>query len=169
MPAIAMPALVPALSTAAIGWLLYRRLRTSFGCQPWQPRRTILRMCVLAIAALALGSALWFLPSTRLGIGLGAALGATLAWVGARTTQVGRIDGRACYTPNPWIGGVLILLLAFRLLMRWQQGAFAAGSAQAMQQASPLTLAIAAALVAYLFLYSGFLLLRMRALEAEAR
>lgn len=169
MPAIALPALVPALSTAAIGWLLYRRLRTSFGSQPWQPRRTMLRMGFLALAGLALASAVWFLPYARPGICLGAALGAALAWLGARTTRIGYLDGRACYTPNPWIGGVLVLLLAFRLLMRWQQGAFAEGSAQALQQASPLTLGIAAMLVSYLFLHSAVLLLRMRGLQAQAR
>ena len=61
----------------------------------------------------------------------------------------------------------LSLLLLGRLAWRWSQGAFGAGSAQAAQQASPLTLGIAATLIAYSLVYTSGLLLRMRKLTPE--
>ncbi|MEE7548135.1 hypothetical protein HF319_14775, partial [Xanthomonas sp. Kuri4-1] len=53
MAATAVPLLMPYLTTAGAGWLYYRRLRRHFGWQPWQPRRTALRVALLAgVAAL---------------------------------------------------------------------------------------------------------------------
>jgi hypothetical protein len=81
-----------------------------------------------------------------------------------RHTHAEWVDGRGWYTPNPWIGAALSVLLVARLAWRWEQGAFSGGSQQTMQQASPLTLAIFAALIAYGLIYSAGLLLRMRRL-----
>lgn len=164
MSAVALPALAPYLATAGIGWLYYRRIRRSFGRQRWQPRRTIARLLLVSVAALALASAAVFLPHAGLGIGVGAAAGAALGMLALKRTHAQVIDGQRYYTPNPWIGGGLTLLLLGRLAWRWSQGTFAGGSAQAAQQASPLTLGIAAALVAYSLVYSIGLLLRMRQL-----
>jgi hypothetical protein len=82
-------------------------------------------------------------------------------------THAQAIDGKRYYTPNPWIGGGLSLLLLGRLAWRWSQGALSGGSAQIGQQASPLTLGIAATLIAYSLVYSVGLLLRMRALAPQ--
>ena len=164
MSAAALPALAPYLAIAGIGWLYYRRIRRSFGRQPWQPRRTIARLLLVSVAALALASAAVFLPHVGLGIGVGAAVGAALGMLALKYTHAQVIDGQCYYTPNPWIGGGLTLLLLGRLAWRWSQGTFAGGSAQAAQQASPLTLGIAATLIAYSLVYSIGLLLRMRQL-----
>lgn len=75
-----------------------------------------------------------------------------------------RENGLRFYTPNPWIGGVLSLLLVGRLAWRMGSGVFTGGTVQFGQNASPLTLAIAATLVGY-YLFNGIgLALRMRAL-----
>jgi hypothetical protein len=164
MSVAALPALTPYLATAGIGWLYYRRIRRSFGRQSWQPRRTIARLLLVSVVALALASAAVFLPHVGLGIGAGAAAGAALAVLALKHTHAQMIDGQRYYTPNPWIGGGLSLLLLGRLAWRWSQGTFSGGSAQAAQQASPLTMGIAATLIAYSLVYSIGLLMRMRQL-----
>ena len=164
MPVAALPALVPYLATAGIGWLYYRRIRRSFGRQPWQPKRTIARLLLVSLVALALLGAAVFLPRAGLGIGVGAVMGAALAVLALKHTHAQVMDGQHYYTPNPWIGGGLTLLLLGRLAWRWSQGTFSGGSAQAAQQASPLTMGIAATLIAYSLVYGIGLLLRMRRL-----
>lgn len=164
MTVATLPALTPYLAVAGIGWLYYRRIRRSFGRQAWQPARTIARLMLLSVAALALVGATVFLPHVGPGTGIGAAAGAALGLLALRHTHAQVIDGQRYYTPNPWIGGGLTLLLLARLAWRWSQGTFSTGSAQAAQQASPLTMGIAATLIAYSLVYSIGLLLRMRQL-----
>ena len=160
MPAMTLPALTPYLATAGIGWLYYRRIRRSFGRQAWQPKRTIARLVLVSLVMLALVAAAIFLPHVGPGIALGASIGAVLGLFGLRHTQAEIIDGKRYYTPNPWIGGGLTVLLLGRLAWRWSQGAFANG-AQMGSQASPLTMGIAATLIAYALVYSSGLLMRM--------
>jgi hypothetical protein len=164
MPVAALPALTPYLATAGIGWLYYRRIRRSFGRQSWQPGRTIARLVLVSLVAVALGFAAVFLPHTGLAIGIGALIGAVLGGFGLKHTHAQVIDGQRYYTPNPWIGGALSVLLLGRLAWRWSQGAFIGGGAQTAQQASPLTMGIAATLIAYSLVYSIGLLMRMRRL-----
>jgi len=87
----------------------------------------------------------------------------TAASTSAAATQRGAaaLTRRTSYTPNPWIGGALSLLLVARLAWRWQQGARAFGPAAAAQP-SVLTLAFAATLVAYYLVNGGGLAWRMR-------
>ena len=167
MAAPLLPALMPYLATAGIGWIYYRRIRRSFGRQPWQPKRTMFRLAILSLAVVGLGFAAVFLPHAGWGIAAGMAAGAVLGWLALRHTHVGAVDGKRYYTPNPWIGGALSLLLIGRLVWRWNQGAFAGGAMQASQQASPLTLAVAAALVGYFVANNIGRMLRMRNLEKE--
>ncbi len=169
MAAIVLPALTPYLATAAIGWIYYRRIRRSFGRQVWQPGRTAFRLFFLALAASGLGFAAIFLPHVGWGIAAGALGGAALGWFALRHTHAEFVQGQGYYSPNPWIGGVLSLLLIGRLAWRWSQGAFSDGAMQTAQQASPLTLAFAAALIAYFLANNIGLFLRMRVLAAEPR
>lgn len=165
MPTAVLPALTPYLATAGIGWLYYRRIRRSFGRQPWQPKRTIARLGLVTLVAASLVCAAVFLPHVGAGIGIGAVAGGALGVFALKHTHAQVTDGQRFYTPNPWIGGGLSLLLLGRLAWRWNQGALTSGgSAQVAQQASPLTLGIAATLIAYSLVYTSGLLLHMRKL-----
>jgi hypothetical protein len=166
MPAAVLPALTPYLATAGIGWLYYRRIRRSFGRQSWQPKRTVARLALVSLVAVSLVCAAVFLPHVAAGIGVGGVLGAVLGMVGLRYTHAQVVEGQRCYTPNPWIGSGLSVLLLGRLAWRWSQGALGGGVGQAAQQASPFTLGLAATLIGYSLVYSSGLLLRMRKLAA---
>ena len=159
--------LSPLLLTAAVGFAYYRRIRRQFGRQPYQPRRTVVRSVLLCIALAGLAFSAVVLPVAGIGLAVGAglAIGAALGALALQHTRVEAADGARWYTPNPWIGGALSLLLIGRLAWRFGHGPLAAGGgAPAMQNASPLTLGIAATLVAY-YLVSGFgLVWRMRSL-----
>jgi membrane associated rhomboid family serine protease len=167
MSAAVLPALTPYLATAGIGWLYYRRIRRSFGRQAWQPKRTIARLVLVSLVAASLVCAAVFLPHVGAGIAVGAVLGAALGVFAQKHTHAQLVDGKRYYTPNPWIGGGLTLLLLGRLAWRWSQGALAASSVQVGQQVSPLTLGIAATLIAYSLVHSSGLLLRMRELGPD--
>jgi len=167
MPAPVLTPFVPWLATAGFGWLYYRRIRRQFGRQVYQPRRTAIRIGLLSLVACGLLFAAFGIPHVALALALGGIAGAVLGWLSQRHTVVAMIDGKREYTPNPWIGGVLSVLLIARLAWRWHVGAFAAGAQQMGQQASPLTFGFMAALVAY-YLMSGIgLALRMRAFSAQ--
>ena len=56
---VALPALVPYLATAGIGWLYYRRIRRSFGRQAWQPGRAIARLVLVSVVALRDAAVFW--------------------------------------------------------------------------------------------------------------
>jgi hypothetical protein len=153
MAAVSMAPFTPYLAAAGIAWLYYRRLRRYFGRQAWQPRRTALRVALLSLVSMLLLWSAFVLPHVALG---GFAL---------RHTRVERVDGLPGYTPHPWIGAGLAVLLTGRLAWRWHDGAFSAGMHASAGQASPLTLGMAAMLVAYSLTQAIGLMRRMRALQ----
>lgn len=158
----ATPALSPILFGTVIGWAYYRRIRGSFGRQAWRPVRAGIRLGLLSLVLLSLLAAGIFVPHTGAAIAAGLAVGALLGALALRHTHAEIIDGGRFYTPNPYIGAALSLLLVGRLAWRMGSGAFVAGSAQAAQNASPLTLGIAATLVGYYLCFGVGLALRMR-------
>lgn len=157
--------LMPYLTAAGMGLLYYRRMRRYFGRQQWQPRRTIARVGILGVVAVLLATLAVVLPHVAWGMLGGGVAGIALGLFALRHTRVEISAQGAHYTPNPWIGGLLAVLLVGRLAWRWSQGAFSAGMGQSAQQASPLTLAMAAALVLYSLTQGVGLILRMRALQ----
>jgi len=159
------PAMAPVLLTAAFGWIYYRRIRGSFGRQPWRPVRTGLRIGVLAVAGLLMASAAVFVPGASLPVAAGATVGLLLGLLALRHTRAGWHLGQRCYTPNPWIGAALSVLLVARLAWRMGSGVIGGGSAQFAQQASPLTLGLGATLIAYYLAQGIGLWLLMRKLE----
>jgi hypothetical protein len=169
MLAFAPTSLTPVLATAGIGWLYYRRIRRQFGRQPYQPKRAMFRIGLLALVACALLVMAFVLPHVGLGIVAGLAIGAGLGLFALRHTMIEAADGAHWYTPNPWIGGALSLLLVGRLAWRYGHGAFATGGAQAAQNMSPLTLGIAATLVGFYVVNGIGLALRMRALALPVK
>ena len=158
----------PYLATAVLGWAYYRRIRRTFGRQRWQPVRTGVRLALVCLALAALVFAVMFLPHVAPGIAVGAAAGVVLAAFALRHTHAEWIDGQGWYTPNPWIGGALTVLLLGRLAWRYTHGVFSGGAAQTAQQASPLTLGIAAALVAYALVNGAGLFWRMHRLSMRS-
>jgi hypothetical protein len=161
MSLAALPSLTPILATAGIGWLYYRRIRRQFGRQPWRTgARFWFRVVLLSLLLVALLAAGATLAGGPLAVAGGLVAGALLGMFALLHTHVEQVDGARWYTPNPWIGGALSLLLIGRLAWRWQQD-FAAGATSA-QQASPLTLAFAAALVAFYLVNTTGLAWRMR-------
>lgn len=169
MAALTMAPLTPYLAAAGMAWLYYRRLRRYFGRQAWQPRRTLLRIGLLSLVSVLLVVAAARLPHVAWAVAGGALGGVALGWFALRHTRIDEIDGRLGYTPHPWIGAGLTVLLLGRLAWRWAQGAFSGGMQNTAQQASPLTMAMAAVLVAYSLTQGIGLLRRMRALRPPAR
>ncbi|RXR05960.1 hypothetical protein [Pseudoxanthomonas composti] len=168
MPAHAIAPLTPYLSVAAIAFIYYRRIRRSFGRQPWQPVRAGLRLALLALVAGLLAFAAYGLPGVAPGIALGALAGAALGAFSLRHTHAEWSDARGWYTPNPWIGAGLMVLLLARLAWRWADGGFGGGGAMSGTQASPLTMGIAATLVVYSLVHVGGLWWRMRQLRLRS-
>jgi hypothetical protein len=160
--------LSPVLFSGLIGWAYYRRIRGSFGRQPWRPVRVGVRLAMLALALAGLGMAALFLPRMGLAVGAGLAGGALLAVFALRHTHVELAEGQRWYTPNPWFGGALWVLLLGPLAGRLGCGVFRGGAAAMGQNASPLTLGLGAALVAYYLVNGIGLVLRMRALPGTS-
>jgi hypothetical protein len=156
--------LTPLLFAAAIGWVYYRRIRRHFGRQPYQHKRALLRTGVLAAVLCGLIVMAIALPTVGLAIVAGLLLGAALGVTALRHTRIEAVDGARWYTPNPWIGGALSLLLVGRLAWRWGQGMFSQGGAQLAQNMSPLTIGILAVLVAFYVVNGAGLAWRMRGL-----
>lgn len=166
MAAYSLTMLTPYLTAAGVVWLYYRRMRRHFGYQPWQPRRTWVRVTLLGVVAVFLLLAAFVLPHVALGLIGGGLAGVALGLFALRHTQVELRDGSPGYTPNAWIGGALSVLLLARLAWRWNQGALLGGMRQDPSQISPLTLAMAAALVAYSLTQGIGLLVWMRRFTA---
>lgn len=166
MPA-PLPVYAPWLMTAGFGWLYYRRIRRHFGWQPWQPRRTTVRIVLLVLVLGLLVTAALFVPHVATGMLAGAVAGAVLGVFALRHTRFQARDGQPGYIPNPWIGGTLSLLLVARLAWRWYSGAFSQGMVAGSGNASPLTMSLAAALVCYGLVQAIGLSLHLRRIQAN--
>jgi hypothetical protein len=166
--AMAAPAIAPLLATIGFGWLYYRRIRRQFGRQTYRPKRAMLRICLLSLVACGLLAA--GLAAQRLwpALAIGGIAGGALGWLALRHMRMAIVDGVREYTPDPWLGGVIALLLVARLAWRWHAfGGLAADMPQAGLPASPLTYGLLVALVAYYLVNGIGLMRRMRALPED--
>jgi hypothetical protein len=166
--------LIPALLVPLIGYRVYRRFRTSFGRQPVQTKRMILRVVILsAIATAFLLVALNQITVIGAGVA-GLALGGMLGAVGLRLTRFELGPEGNFYTPNAYIGGTLSAILVARLVYRFlvvmpamqtatQHVAASGGNPYAGFQQSPLTLAILMLTIGYYLTYYAGILLKVRA------
>lgn len=162
-----IPAIAPLLATAGFGWLYYRRIRRQFGRQPYRPTRTMLRIALLSLLACGLLAMGVLAPRLGPALAVGGIAGAALGWLALRHTRVAIVDGLREYVPNPWIGGLIALLLITRLAWRWSHFQHLDAGMPAGAQPNPLTCGLLAALVAY-YLVSGIgLVQRMRELRAD--
>ena len=162
--------IVALLAAILVVFLIYRRLRRSFGQQLLQPVRMQVRIGLLILVGalllpIALRSAA-FLFAMLGGIAAGVALA---IWGGARTRFV-EIDKRLYYVPHTYTGIAVSLLFLGRLVYRLIQvygnaqatHAPAAPAGQAFPPAgmvnSPLTLGLFFALVGYYVCYYSIVL-----------
>lgn len=152
------PYWVPALSAL----MVYRRIRRTFGVQPWRPVRSGIRLGILALVACMLIVLAVVQPQLALAMAIGAVLGVGVGLLALKHTHVAMRDGRRVYTPNPWIGGALTVLLVGRLAWRWTHDGLAATQAAP----SALTLGLAAVLIVYSLVYLIGLMLQMRKLAS---
>jgi hypothetical protein len=110
--------LLPAVVVGVVALRMYGRMRRNIGRQTLQPKRLVARVVIYAVVTLVL--AVFSLVNQRLLLGLGAglALVVPLAFLGLSLTKFeSTADGRY-YTPNPYVGGALTILLAGRLVYR---------------------------------------------------
>jgi hypothetical protein len=149
------PYWVPALSAL----MVYRRIRRTFGVQPWRPVRSGIRLGILALVACMLTVLGVVQPPLALPMAIGAVLGVGVGLLALKHTHVALRGGRRVYTPNPRIGASLTILLVGRLAWRWTHDGMAAA-----QTPSGLTLGMAAVLIVYSLVYLIGLMRQMRRL-----
>lgn len=164
------------LIAAAVLFILYRRFRRNFGRQPLRPKRMIFRIAVLAIVCvLVLASPFRGLASDTAAAG-GAVIGIALGfWALAHTRFEATPEGRF-YTPNGYIGMIVVALFIGRLIYRFiviyplmHQAAREAASNPQMSAApfaayerSPLTVGLYFLLAGYYICYYASVLIKNR-------
>jgi hypothetical protein len=168
----------PYLFVALIIFLLYRRLRRSFGRQILSPARMTLRMVLFAVlAALLLPQALRSAAFAAAAAG-GAGVGVLLGLWGASRTRFERAGARLYYVPHTYTGIAVSLLFTgrviFRLLQMYQTTHVpGAGpppgppSGMSSFVTSPLTLGLFFVLVGYYVCYFGLVLWKSKHLKAD--
>jgi hypothetical protein len=166
------------LIAALIVFVLYRRLRRTFGRQPLRTVQMAIRIVLFAVLAVVL------LPTALKSIAFagaaasGIAIGILLALWGASRTRFERTDGRLYYVPHTYTGIAVSLLfvgrVAFRVIQAYQmnqlagtRASTAADPALASYVSSPLTLGLFFVLVGYYVCYYGLVLWRSKRLKAD--
>lgn len=156
-----------------LAWLVWRRISHTFGRQPVQRKRMIFRVVIFSIIGVALALSGFHQLALAEGLFGGVLIGGVLGLVGLRLThfEADPVKGD-CYVPNPWIGGLLAVLLlgrlGWRLMVIWPQlrhpPAQAVGDAsQSMGYASsPLTMLVIGLLVGYYIVYYSGVLIHHR-------
>lgn len=160
------------LIAAAILFILYRRFRRNFGRQKLRPKRMIFRIVVLAIiCVVVLASPFRSLQSDAAAAG-GAVIGIALGlWALAHTKFESTADGRF-YTPNGYIGMIVVALFLGRLIYRFiavfplvhqaAQNPQAPASPFAAYQHSPMTVGLYFLLAGYYICYYVLVIIRSR-------
>jgi hypothetical protein len=168
----------PYLIVALLIFVMYRRLRRTFGRQILSPTRMTLRMGLLTVvAALLLPQALRSAAFAGATLS-GAAAGVLLASWGASRTRFERAGARLYYVPHTYTGIAVSLLFLGRVLFRLlqvYQATHQAGPASAPRQplglnsfvSSPLTLGLFFVLVGYYVCYFGLVLWKSKHLKPD--
>jgi hypothetical protein len=172
----------PFLFAALVVFVVYRRLRRTFGRQLMRPTRMSVRIVLLAVIGctllpVALRST-QFLAAEITGAALGIGMG---AW-GAQRTRFQMFQGQLYYLPHTYTGIAVSLLFLGRLVYRLLQlyshahapqaaGALPANPSQAFAPTamvqSPLTVGIFFVLIGYYLYYYGWVLWKSKHLTPE--
>jgi hypothetical protein len=156
-----VPSWLPTLvAVPLVGFMLYRRLRRTFGRQPVTPKRMALRMVLLSVVCVLLLARSSITTISLGAAAAGLALGIGLAMVGLMHTKVEGTADKKFHTPNKWIGLAVTALFLGRLAGRLFTASERATqvtpgvSPYAGLQQSPVTLGLAGYYVTY---YAGVL------------
>jgi hypothetical protein len=167
--------LTPILLSALVCWVVYRRVRRSFGRQPVRVGRMQLRVTLLSVIG-----ALVLVTSARdreLLVALigGVAAGLALGYIGLRHTRIEVTPQGHFYTPHTYIGLFVTALFLSRLIFRLltvhlsgSAGVQPDSNPFAMYQRSPLTVAMFGVLLGYYEFYIVGVLKKSRELALPA-
>ncbi|WP_109126931.1 CcdC protein domain-containing protein [Dyella sp. C11] len=165
------PNMIWAFMVPLMAFAIFRRVRSTFGRQPIRRQRMMTRIVFLAVILCVFGFSGLHNPRLLEGLLGGAMVGALFGFVGLRLTRFERdASGNDLYIPNPWIGGILTVLLVGRLAWRLfvsmpqLQDPAMAHATPAMGN-SPLTLAIFGLIFGYYISYFIGLLVHHRRFE----
>jgi hypothetical protein len=171
------PRIMPFLIAALAVFIIYRRLRRSFGQQQLRPVRMQVRIVVLLLIGCLLLPAAW--RSTEF---LSAVLGSTAAGValalwGAARTRFLKVDHHLYYVPHTYTGIAVSLLFLGRFVYRFVQayagapsaGPDSAGAAftSASMLRSPLTVGLFFVLMGYYVCYYSAVLWKSKRVVPE--
>ncbi|MGH8280105.1 MAG: DUF1453 domain-containing protein [Gammaproteobacteria bacterium] len=167
------------LLAALVLFVIYRRFRRNFGRQPVRPKRMIVRIVLLAvICVLALASPFHGFEGDAAAT-IGAVVGIALGfWALAHTRFETTAEGRF-YTPNGYIGMIVVALFIGRLIYRFiviypLMHAAAREAAQNPQlqssplgayERNPLTLGLFFLLAGYYICYYVSVLMKSRSVQ----
>jgi hypothetical protein len=157
--------LAPIIIVCFVAWRIVIRVRRNIGRQPLQPRRMVVRIVIYAAVTILIAAASVMFPRVLIGLGGGLALGALLALVGIRLTQFETSAAGRFYTPNPYLGTALSILLVGRLayrLMVVSSVSHNAGPPPAALTQSGLSFCFFGMLAGYYIAYYTGLLMRSR-------
>jgi len=159
--------ILPAVLIFIVGWRLYGRFRRNIGRQLLKPRRMIFRISIYAVLTMVLAAvSLVVIPRLSVFAGLlaGVVLGAALGLYGLHLTRFETTAEGRFYTPNPYMGAGLSMLLVARLAYRilTLSGAAAQSRTQPQLMQSPLTMFIFGLLAGYYMAYFTGVLVRSR-------
>jgi len=171
----------PYVFAALVLFVIYRRLRRSFGRQPWSPVRMWIRLGLLAIVGLSLAPTMLRSPGFFLAGICGLAAGVGLGAWGAAHTRYQRTAERLYYIPHTYTGILVTLLFLGRLIYRMAMLSSATpppgdptafGSPDAYlntsaMMTSPLTIGLLYVLVGYYVYYYGRLLWKVKHIAPE--
>jgi hypothetical protein len=153
-----------------VGFMLYRRVRRTFGRQPVTPKRMAARMVLLS--AVSVGFLVW-MPTVNgfAAAAIGLTLGVMLATYGLRHTRYDVTAAGTGYTPNPWIGlivtAVFLGRFAARMFSVYEARALSPTGAPAPSfQKSPFTLGIFFLMASYYVAYYAGVLRKARTMRA---
>ena len=145
---------------ALILWRISARVRRMIGRQRLSRVRPYLSVVLFPVLVLVLCLVAFENPTALLGLLAGCAVGVGLGVFGLRLTRFEATPAGHFYTPNPYLGVALSVLLIARLGWRYAQlyGAGLADDGSMHLARSPLTLLIFGLLAGYYTTYSAGLL-----------
>ena len=172
--------IVAYLTAILVVFLIYRRLRRSFGQQPLRPARMSVRIVLLLVVGCLLVPAAFRSVAFMSAVLLGTVAGVSLAMWGVARTRFLRVANQLYYVPHTYTGIAVSLLFLGRLVYRLVQvygnthAAHPAG-AEAANQAfaptsmvqSPLTLGLFFVLMGYYVCYYSMVLWKSKRVVAE--